>query len=147
MAIAFRQMLAILTLALLPALAAGVWHPRRPAWQSDEVTVAAAIAWDKDVLWVDARPDEDFARAHIPGAVPLNEDHWDDQLNGLLDAWNMDTQRKIVVYCSSLSCQLSQEVADRLRDEEKMPNVFVLQGGWESWQAWAASHPQTAPPK
>jgi rhodanese-related sulfurtransferase len=126
------QAAAILLLALLPALASALWHPRRPAWQSDEVTLAAASAWGKSVLWVDARPDADFARAHIPGALPLNEDRWDELLPHLIDQW--DPSRKVVVYCSTLSCQASRDVARRLREEVSLPNVFVLQGGWEAWQ-------------
>jgi rhodanese-related sulfurtransferase len=129
---AVRQATFILLLALLPALATAVWHPRRPSWQSDEVTVSAARAWGDSVLWVDARPVADFTRAHIPGAVPLNEERWDEMLHGVLDQW--DTTRKVVVYCSSLSCDASLDVANRLRQEENLSNVFVLEGGWESWQ-------------
>jgi rhodanese-related sulfurtransferase len=131
MRLALRQVITLLLLALPLAVATGLWHPRRPAWQSDEVTLAAAMGWGKSVIWVDARPDADFARGHIPGAIPLNEDRWDDLLPGLTDQW--DTTRKVVVYCSSLSCQTSHDVARRLRDEDQMPNVFVLQGGWEAW--------------
>jgi len=127
-----REIAAVLLLALIPAGATALWHPRRPAWQSDEVSVAAASAWGSQVLWVDARPDADFQRGHIPGAVSLNEDRWDELLPGLLDHWR--TTQKIVVYCSSLSCQLSHDVARRLRDEVNLPNVYVLQGGWEAWQ-------------
>jgi rhodanese-related sulfurtransferase len=131
MRIALRQTLAILLLALLPTFATGVWHPRRPAWESDEVTLPAARAWGRSVLWVDARADVDFAHGHIPGALPLNEDRWDELLPGVVDRWNIS--RKIVVYCSSLSCQTSRDVARRLREEVRLPNVFVLQGGWEAW--------------
>jgi rhodanese-related sulfurtransferase len=135
MRLALRQVIALLALALLPAFAIGLWHPRRPAWQSDEVTLATALGWGQKVLWIDARPDADFARAHIPGAVSLNEDRWDDLLPGVLDRLqdHWDTSGKIVVYCSSLSCQASHEVARRLRDDASLPNVFVLQGGWEAW--------------
>jgi rhodanese-related sulfurtransferase len=131
-----RQATAILLLAALPALAAGMWHPRRPSWQSDEVTVNAAAAWGAAVLWIDARPDSGFAGGHIPGALSLNEDRWEELLPDVIDHW--DTSRKIVVYCSSLSCQASHDVARRLREEEQLPNVFVLQGGWE---AWLKQHP------
>ena len=131
MRLALRQVIAILALALLPAIASGLWHPRRPAWQSDEVTLAAASAWGQNVLWVDARSDADFARAHIPAAFSLNEDCWDQLLPDVLDHW--DASQKIVVYCSSLSCQASHDVARRLRGELNLPNVFVLQGGWETW--------------
>jgi rhodanese-related sulfurtransferase len=132
MRLALRQVLAILLLAMLPAAATGLWHPRRPSWQSDEVSLAAATAWGQAVLWIDARPDTDYARDHIPGALSLNEDRWDDLLPDVLDHW--DTTRKIVVYCSTLSCQASHDVARRLREEDALPNVFVLQGGWEAWR-------------
>ena len=132
MRLAVRQVVAIFLIALLPALAAGRWHPLRPAWRSDEITPAAANAWGAAVLWVDARPDADFARGHVPGAVQLNEDRWEELLPGLLDRW--DPRHKIVVYCSSLSCQTSHDVARRLREEARLPDVFVLKGGWEAWK-------------
>jgi rhodanese-related sulfurtransferase len=129
---ALRQAAAILLLALIPAIAAGIWHPRRPSWQSDEVMLAVASAWGKDALWIDARADADYARAHIPGAISLNEDRWDDLLPAVLDQWN--PTMKVVVYCSSLSCQTSHDVARRLREQAGMSNVFVLKGGWETWE-------------
>ncbi len=130
---ALRQATVIVLLSLLPALATALWHPRRPAWESDEVTVGAARAWGGSVLWVDARPVDDYKRGHIPGALPLDEDRWDEMLHGVLDQW--DTTRKVVVYCSnSLTCDASRDVAMRLRQEENLPNVFVLHGGWEAWQ-------------
>ena len=132
MQIALRQVILLLALAVVPAFATGLWHPKRPAWQSDEVTLAAAIGWGQDVLWIDARRDAEFARAHIPGAIPLNEDRWDDLLPGLMDHWK--TGQRIVVYCSSLSCKTSHDVARRLREDANLPNVFVLQGGWEAWR-------------
>jgi rhodanese-related sulfurtransferase len=131
---ALRQGIVILALALIPAVAAGLWHPKRPAWPSDEVTVATAERWNP--LWIDARPAADFARAHVPGALSLNEDQWEVSIGAVLDQW--DPNRKVVVYCSSLSCQLSHDVARRLRQDMDMQNVFVLQGGWEAWQR---SHP------
>jgi len=130
---ALRQIIAILALPLLPAVATGLLHPRKPSWQSDEVTLAAATAWGSDLLWVDARPDADYAKGHIPGAIQLNEDRWDDLMDGVLD--HFTTSRKIVVYCSSLSCQTSHDVARRLREEAQISNVFVLRGGWEAWTA------------
>src|SRR5581483_5100167 len=123
---ALRQVIAILLLPLLPAVATAFWHPRKPSWQSDEVTLAVAAAWGDDLLWVDARPDADFAKGHIPGAIQLNEDRWDELMDGVLDRFS--TSRKIVVYCSSLSCQTSHDVARRLREEAQISNVFVLKG-------------------
>jgi rhodanese-related sulfurtransferase len=99
----------------------------------ESVTVAQARAWGADAIWVDARPEEEFARDHVPGAILLNEDHWNDLLPHFLgEKWSPD--KKIVVYCSTKSCNLAREVARRLREEAKLPNdIRVLDGGWEEW--------------
>jgi len=61
----------------------------------------------------------------------LNEDRWNDLIGPFLATWTPD--KKVVVYCSSQSCNASREVARRLRDEAGLKDVFVLQGGWEAW--------------
>jgi rhodanese-related sulfurtransferase len=61
----------------------------------------------------------------------LNEDRWNELLPTLLAQWSLE--KKIVVYCSSQSCNASREVAKRLRNEAQLKNVFVLDGGWEQW--------------
>jgi len=95
------------------------------------VTVAQARAWGGNAIWVDARPDNEFARDHVPGALSLNEDRWNELLPQFLAAWSQE--KKVVVYCSSQSCNASREVARRLRNEAQLKNVFVLEGGWEEW--------------
>ncbi len=96
-------------------------------------TVDQARAWGENAIWVDARPDEEFARDHVPGAISLNEDRWNDLIGGFLATWTPD--KKVVVYCSSQSCNASRDVAHRLRNQTQPPiqNVFVLEGGWEEW--------------
>ncbi len=126
----------MLVLALLPAIAQAVyfgsavpWHA--PAVAKDEVTLADARGWGESVMWLDARPDAQYAQDHIPGALQLNEDRWGELLPQMLTAWAPD--KRVVVYCSSHSCAASHEVARRLREEAQLKNVFVLHGGWETW--------------
>jgi rhodanese-related sulfurtransferase len=95
------------------------------------VTVDQARTWGGNVIWVDARPDEEFARDHVSGALSLNEDRWNELLPQFLAVWSPG--KKVVVYCSSLSCNTSREVARRLRKEAQLTDVFVLEGGWEAW--------------
>jgi len=95
------------------------------------VTVTQAQAWGENAIWVDARPDNEFASDHVPSALLLNEDRWSELLPQFLAAWS--PEKKIVVYCSSQGCNASREVARRLRKEAQLPNVFVLEGGWEEW--------------
>lgn len=132
----------LVALALLPAIGEAFYFRDKISWQSpipasEFVTVGQARAWGANAIWVDARPDEDFARDHVPDAISLNEDRWDELLPEFVATWSPD--KKVVVYCSSESCNASREVAKRLRDEAQLKDnagnncVFVLQGGWEEW--------------
>jgi len=131
-----RQVLILAALALIPGLGEAVYFRQRISWQSsippsELVTVDQARTWAGNVIWVDARPDEEFARDHVPGALSLNEDRWNELLPQFLAVWSPG--KKVVVYCSSLSCNASREVARRLRKEAQLSDVFVLEGGWEAW--------------
>lgn len=130
------QVLILAALALVPGLGEAVYFRHNISWQSaippsELVSVDQARAWGEIVTWVDARPDEEFARDHVPGALPLNEDRWNELLPQFLAAWS--PEKKVVVYCSAESCDLAREVAERLRKEAQIPDVFVLEGGWEAW--------------
>ena len=132
-----RQILLLLGLAFLPAIGQALyfrnvasWH--QPPVDSGLVSIAQAKSWGDTVLWVDARPEQDFARGHVPGAMLLNEDEWDAQLRTFLTAWS--PERRVVVYCSAKSCNTSHAVAERLRNEVGLTNIYVLEGGWEEWQ-------------
>ena len=131
-----RQALLLIALAFVPAIGEAIYFRNKVSWQSpvpasELVTVDQARSWGDNVIWVDARPDNEFERDHIPGAILLNEDRWTDLLPQLLGQWS--PEKKVVVYCSAQSCNASREVAKRLRDEAQLRNVFVLDGGWEEW--------------
>jgi rhodanese-related sulfurtransferase len=131
-----RQALILVAVAFLPGIGEALYFRDNVSWQSpipasEMVTVTQARAWRGNAIWVDARPDVEFERDHIPGAVQLNEDRWNELLPQFLAAWS--PEKRVVIYCSSQSCNASREVARRLRDEAQLKNAFVLQGGWEEW--------------
>jgi len=133
---AVRQALLLIALACLPAIGQAIYFRDKVSWQSpippsELVGVDQARAWGDSAIWVDARPDEEFARDHVPGAFSLNEDRWNELLPQFLPNWS--PEKKVVVYCSAESCNAARDVAKRLRDEAQLKNVFVLQGGWEEW--------------
>jgi len=130
------QVLILAALALAPGLGQAIYFRDKISWRSaiapsEMATVDQTRTWGGNVIWVDARPDDEFARDHVPGALSLNEDRWNELLPQFLAVWSPG--KKIVVYCSSLSCNASREVARRLRNEAQLPGVFVLEGGWEAW--------------
>jgi rhodanese-related sulfurtransferase len=131
-----RQALVLAALAVVPGLVQAIYFRDKVSWRSpvpasEMVTVAQAQAWGENAIWVDARPDNEFASDHVPGALSLNEDRWSELLPQFLAAWS--PEKKVVVYCSSQGCNASREVARRLRKEAQLSNVFVLEGGWEEW--------------
>ena len=96
-----------------------------------EERLPTVLAWGESVLWVDARSADDYRTDHIPGAILLNLESWDELLPNFLDQWS--PEKKVVVYCSAATCELSHEVAERLR-KSGITSVFVLKGGWEAWK-------------
>ena len=130
----------LVALALLPAVVQALYLREKIPWQSrvaesDFVEVDTARTWGANVIWVDARPTDEFERDHITGAVSLNEDRWSEGLSQFL-ATQWSPEKKIVVYCSAASCNLAEDVARRLREEAKLPNeIRILKGGWEAWFA------------
>lgn len=133
---AFRQLAALLLLAALPALVWAGVHRHPPAAvetiADGEITVSAALALGENVLWVDARTRGQFERGHIPGALLLNEDDWDELSGPFLDAW--ETGQVVIVYCDGGGCDASHAVAKRLKEDFQIDNdIKVLKGGWDAW--------------
>lgn len=133
-----RQILLLLALAFLPGIGQAIYYRDAVSWHApvlgkDEVRLEQALEWGDSVLWVDARPDAQFEQQHIPNALLLNQERWDELLPQFLAAWS--PEKRVLIYCSSRSCAASHEVARRLRQEAELKDVFVLHGGWEGWLA------------
>lgn len=133
---AIVQALLLIVIAAVPAIGEAVYFREKISWRSripasEIVDLDLVRSWGDTVIWVDARPDEEFQQDHIPNAILLNEDRWNELLPQFLGQWSPD--KKVVVYCSTKSCNLAGDVARRLREEAQLKQVFVLEGGWEEW--------------
>lgn len=132
------RLLTIVSAAALLAAGNFAFNPNRPAveeeaLQEGEIRLRDVAASRKSILWLDARSKSEFDKGHIPKALLLNEDHWDDLLPAVLEAWTPGSA--LVVYCGSEGCRASHRVAERLRSEAGLPDVHALKGGWEAWLA------------
>lgn len=137
----------ILFFPLAAAALAALWHLAHPGDLAISQTPAAATAdgfarvtW-KDAqshvdsgAWVlvDARDEEQFAAQHIPGAVSLPANSYPEML--AFFAEDHGTNTTVVVYCGTESCDLSVELAARLRDEIGCSDVRILDGGFLAWR-------------
>lgn len=139
---AIRQSLILFLLAVAAAWGTHAWHPRAPALylvqeplRDDEVSMQVIQErWKGDVLWIDARIQEQFDAGHVPGALLLNEQKFDEQLFGHLDTLQANN-RPVIIYCSAAKCEASRHVLERLKQTLPVENVFVLKGGWQAWTA------------
>ena len=135
-----RQIGIVLVIALVPALAVRAFHAVRSdqsanglAGGQETVTLAQlAESGAVPILWIDARNEEAFARAHIPGALSLRERNWDEQFAEVVAVWRPGA--RVVVYCDDRDCNASAAVARRLRRELGIEGVQALSGGWVAWQ-------------
>jgi rhodanese-related sulfurtransferase len=116
----------------------GTWlfHPDPPPWNPMTIEEGEILLEDalnlENISWIDARSIEAFEMDHIPEAILLNEDHWEEHFDQFIQTW--DGVSTLVVYCDSRTCAASKGVAERLKESLGFDEVFVLKGGWETWQ-------------
>jgi rhodanese-related sulfurtransferase len=130
------QAAALLALSAGGAVCSHLFHPHAPAWYlRDETAGDHEITWEQvrdelggDVLWLDARPAERFQTSRIPGARPLTEQAFDEQLFDLLDAIQTNI-KPVVIYCDGGDCKASHRVRERLVESLPLERVLVLKGG------------------
>jgi rhodanese-related sulfurtransferase len=129
-------------LAAVVAAAAFQFHPRAPALylveeplKADEVGLKEIQQrWQGDVIWLDARPRDQFDAGHIPGARLLNEQGFEAQLLEMLDTLQATT-KPIIIYCGGQKCEASRHVREKLLSMVPVEACFILKGGWPTWQA------------
>lgn len=132
-----RFVLALLLVAVIPAALNAWLNPKTPSWNpmqlaEGELSLAQLAEWSDDYVLVDARAPEAYEAGHIPNAINLYAGSFDDQVIGLLEVWK--PEHAVVVYCDSRQCGASEELAARLRGDFQMDQVYVLKGGWQSYE-------------
>ncbi len=81
-------------------------------------------------LFLDARPPEEYAEGHIPGALSLPAGDFEDHFLDLADL--VEEAEAIVVYCGGVECSEAMEVAERLLETGRT-EVGVFERGWRAW--------------
>jgi rhodanese-related sulfurtransferase len=90
-----------------------------------------ALYRERKAVFVDARSAEEFAAGHIPGALLLPKDDFDEVLSSWTTLVPFDTL--LITYCGGGSCDSSHDVAEWMK-EEGYSKVKVFRDGWEKWK-------------
>lgn len=81
---------------------------------------------------LDARPEIFHRLGHLPGAISLPREEFQESYSKQRAVLERDKSQPIAIYCSSSSCEDSQMVADALV-KLAYTRVFVFKGGWSDW--------------
>ena len=102
---------------------------REPHGQLARVEVLLDVQPLSDRVRVpDARAEGEFAEGHLPGALNIPTDNfYDYDVDGLVPI-----DAAVIVYCRSVTCDLSDRLAQELR-LMGYQNVVVYRGGWDEW--------------
>ena len=104
-------------------------------WKPEEINSVAQAKEIFDagnVLFVDARSQDNYEDGHIPGAVSLQVGQFDEQIESFLSQNSPDTH--IVTYCSGRTCEDSHNLA-RLLFDVGFTHVSVFIDGFPGWEA------------
>lgn len=74
---------------------------------------------------IDVRREEDYAEAHIPGAVNIPKEDWQ-------NSPELSKEKANVIYCYSQTCHLAASAA--VAFAKRGFSVVELEGGFATWQ-------------
>ena len=80
---------------------------------------------EDNLVIVDVREAEDFAKGHIPGAINVPRDQWD-------NPQGLSKSKTNVVYCYTQECHLAANACVRFASQEYP--VMELEGGFNAWK-------------
>ncbi|HSR88098.1 MAG TPA: rhodanese-like domain-containing protein [Pontiella sp.] len=153
----------LLLAGALAAVTANSLNPRRIPWVQDWSGQVEAQAAEQDiqmisrsdafgklhsaeVLFVDARPAEHFARGHIAGAVSAPFDQFDERFSVIVDL--IDSGCELVIYCTNRECDDALLLAIELKSMGCTNAVLYVDGfeGWKKHGGATTSSPVDAVP-
>jgi rhodanese-related sulfurtransferase len=107
--------------------------PKPKAAASDTITLEEATQlWQTGpAFFIDARPPAQYAAGHIANAFNVPAEDFATHYRAVAPMLTPDSQ--IVAYCDGMDCELSHQLAGKLR-ELGYKNVRILINGWTSWR-------------
>ncbi len=142
-------------------------HPRKIPWVQDWSNqveakakaqkinvISLAVALDKfqaaDTVFIDARPEAEYAKGHIPGALSIPIQSLEEQFPVIGSL--IDSGRDLVIYCRNRDCDDSLLLATELQTMGASTLVLYIDGFdlWKKYGGATSSSPadseDTVPP-
>jgi rhodanese-related sulfurtransferase len=104
---------------------ARAFFEQKAAFTTGPVELSHAIEGHENIVIVDVREAEDYAKAHVPGAISIPKSNWESAEGLRKDAMN-------IVYCYTQQCHLAANAC--VGFASKGYPVMEMDGGFEAWQ-------------
>lgn len=86
---------------------------------------------DPDVVFIDARPIEEFAESKIGNAISCFPYIEEDEMMRIIFE-EIPRDKIYIIYCHGGNCDLSHMVAERMKEFD-FKDIFIYTAGWEEW--------------
>ena len=86
---------------------------------------------DPDVVFIDARPIEEFEEDRIGNAISCFPYIEEDELMRIIFE-EIPRDKIYIIYCHGGNCDLSHLVAERMKAFD-FKDIYIYTGGWEEW--------------
>jgi rhodanese-related sulfurtransferase len=97
------------------------------------------ISVTRSALILDARPEVFYRLGHIPSALSLPRDDFENRYRAIQSVLRASQDKLVVVYCAGTDCHDSQMVGDALR-RLGYSHIRLFRGGWGDWES--ANYPE-----
>jgi rhodanese-related sulfurtransferase len=104
---------------------ARAFFEQKVAFTTGPGEVEAAIKSHENIVIVDVRDAEDYAKAHVPGAINLPRESWS-------NPEGLQKNRTNVVYCYTQQCHLAAHACVQFAGQGYP--VMEMEGGFQAWQ-------------
>lgn len=104
---------------------ARAWFEDKLAFTTGPVELDRMLKANENILVVDVREPEDFAKGHVPGALNLPQDRWD-------SLEDMSRDKMHIFYCYTQACHLAAQACAKFATRGYP--VKQMEGGFAAWK-------------
>ena len=92
----------------------------------------SSLVNEKGAMILDTRPKIFYGLGHVPGALNLPRDDFENAYTAIKKQLDSDRTQPIVIYCGGPPCESSMLVRDAL-SSMGFTNLAIFEGGWNAW--------------
>jgi rhodanese-related sulfurtransferase len=138
-----KQIIIISAISIILGFISNVINPNKIEWTGEIINVVETGSKilslketqnyfkTKKAIFIDARPLGAFNKGHIPGAINLPIDLFEQYYPDVDN--EIDENDSLIIYCTSLDCHFSASLAEILT-EYGYKKIMLFEGGIVTWE-------------